>query len=323
MLMQALAALATGAAVLLFALYYVRNRDTKPADLRIKRLADEPETRRRGLSWDEVRRRGPSTLPLLRDLLVDSEYGQSVAVQLEQAGLKLRAGEFLIGRIAITGIVFVLVLAAGRSAAAFVFALALAAVAYVLPSLWLRMMRQRRLDAITRQLPEAATMMANGMRAGFAFQHGLSMVAEQMEPPIADEFNRMTLDMNLGSSIEDALNGLLQRVDSEELNLLVTAVLVQRSTGGNLAEILETTAEQIREKERLVGEVRTMTSQQRFSGTVMAFWPVILLALFSFFNWGQTKLLFTTGIGLVLIAIGAGLQVLGYVSIRKILDVRI
>lgn len=322
-MLPALAALVTGAAVLLFVLYFTGSRDNKPADRRLKGLKDEPDTHRRGLSWDEVRRRGPSTLPLLRDLLVHSEYGQSVAVQLEQAGLKLRAGEFLIGRISVTAVVFMGVVALGRSAVSVVFALALATVAYILPSLWLRMMRQRRLDAVTRQLPEAATMMANGMRAGFAFQHGIAMVSEQMEPPIADEFNRMTLDMNLGSSIEDALLGLLQRVDTEELNLLVTAVLVQRSTGGNLAEILETTAEQIREKERLMGEVRTMTSQQRFSGTVMAFWPLILLALFSFFNWGQTKLLFTTGVGLVLIGVGAALQLAGYFSIRRILDVRV
>lgn len=323
MLLQALAAVSTGVAVLLFVLYFVRASRNKPADRRLQRLNDEPEAQRRGLSWDEVRRRGPSSLPLLRDLLLQSDYSQKVAIQLEQAGLKLRVGEFLIGRFTVTLATFFVIALLGRSTVTTVLAIVAAAVAYIIPAIWLKTMRQRRVDQITKQLPEAVTMMANGMRAGFAFQHGISMVAEQMEAPIADEFNRMTVDMNLGASVEDALVGLLQRCDSEELNLMVTAVLVQRSTGGNLAEILETTAEQIREKERLLGEVRTMTSQQRFSGTVMTFWPILLLGLFSLVNWGQTKLLFTTTGGLVMLGIGGSLQLLGYFSIRRILDVEI
>ena len=117
--------------------------------------------------------------------------------------------------------------------------------------------------------------------------------------------------------------GLLERMDSEEVNLVVTAVLVQRASGGNLSEILDSVGEQMRERERLFGEVRTMTSQQRFSGTVMTFWPAGLLALFALINWGQTKVLFTTPAGLTLLGIGIGLQFLGFFTIRRILDVEI
>jgi tight adherence protein B len=244
-------------------------------------------------------------------------------LQIEQAGLKLRVGEYLIARFVLAIGAFAAIAIAGRSAVTMVLAIACAGIAFELPAIWLRMMRKRRIDELSKQLPEAVTMLANGLRAGFAFQHGVAMIAEQMEAPVSDEFTRMMVDMNVGASVEDALNGLLQRVDCEEVNLVVTAVLVQRASGGNLAEILETVGEQMRERERLFGEVRTMTSQQRFSGTVMTFWPLLLLALFSMFNWGQTKLLFTSTAGLIMLAIGGGLQLLGYFTIRRILDVEI
>jgi tight adherence protein B len=166
-------------------------------------------------------------------------------------------------------------------------------------------------------------MIANSLRAGFSFQHGAAIVGDQMEPPIAEEFARVNVDLNVGSTIDEALHGLLARADTAEMNLVVTAILVQRTAGGNLAEILEMVADQIRERDRLTGEVRTMTSQQRFSGLVLAAWPMLLLAAFCVLNWPQTSLLFTTNAGLVLMALGAGLQFLGFVTIRRILSVDI
>jgi tight adherence protein B len=131
------------------------------------------------------------------------------------------------------------------------------------------------------------------------------------------------VDLNVGASVEEALYSMLERADSEDMNLVVTAIMIQRQSGGNLAEILETVGETMRERERLTGEVKTMTSQQRFSGTVLTLWPTAILGVFALFNWHQTKLLFTTNIGLVLIAGAAAGQVLGYITIRKILDIDI
>jgi tight adherence protein B len=318
-----LAAVCTGLAVGLAALGTVRLIQNRPGDLRIRKLVEEPEAVRRALSWNELRRRGPSTLPLLREWLLTSPWALKVGVELDQAGLRLRTGEYIIIRLALALVAFAVIVGLSRSGVGLVLAVAGAAAAWLAPAFYLRMLRQRRIDQIAKQLPEAVTMMANALRAGFAFQHGISMVSEQMEPPIAEEFTRMTIDMNVGASVEDALNGLLQRADSEELNLLVTAVLVQRSSGGNLAEILENLGEHMREKERLVGEVRTMTAQQRFSGTVMVFWPLLLLGVFSLLNWDQTSMLFTTSVGLMMLGAGVALQALGYFTIRRILDVEI
>ncbi len=324
MMLELLAALATAATILLFGILLARRGRIKPTERRLRVLVEPQQAQRKGLSWDEVRRRGPSSFPVLRDWLLQSAWAQRMTVDLEAAGLKLRTGEYVIIRCSLALIAFMLVAFMGRgNSLALLFGLAVAGLGFVLPSFWVRMVRQRRVDEITRQLPEATQMIANALRAGFAFQHGVSMVADQMQPPVADEFTRMVVDMNVGASVEDALNGLLARCDTEEMNLLVTAVLIQRTSGGNLSEILDNVGEQLREKERLIGEVRTMTAQQRFSGGVLTVWPLGLLALFSLINWDQTSLLFTTNSGLILLAIGAVLQFVGFFAIRRILDVEI
>jgi tight adherence protein B len=157
-----------------------------------------------------------------------------MATELEAAGLKLRVGEYVIIRFALFFVTFVLLWIIISSPFAFLIALVAGWAAFMAPAWWVRSVRKRRVNEITRQLPEATQMISNALRAGFAFQHGVQMVSEQMEPPIADEFVRMVVDLNVGSSVEEALQGMLARCDTEEMNLLVTAVLVQRTSGGNL-----------------------------------------------------------------------------------------
>ena len=322
--MELIAALATGLAVLLFILFLYRRQQTRPDVMRLRRLSDEPAPVKRGISWDDLRRRGPSSLPFLRDVLLQSDWAQNIQRELDQTGLRLRVGEYLIIRIALALIAFlVLAIVTGAAGIGIIVAVAGAAVGWLLPRIWLRSLRQRRADQIAKQLPEAVQMMANAMRAGMAFQHGIDMVSQQMEPPLSDEFTRVMVDLNVGMDVEEAMNGLLERADSEDMNLVVTAVLVQRSSGGNLAEIMDTVGETMRERERLTGEVKTMTSQQRFSGTVLTFWPLGLLAMFSLLNWDQTSLLFTTSAGQIALLVGGGLQLLGYFSIRRILAIDI
>jgi tight adherence protein B len=323
--LQLIAALFTGGAVALTVIWY-RSRAGEPVSAqRMRRLGQEPDAQapKRGISWSDLRRRGPASLPLMRDFILDTPWAQRLRLEIEQAGLRIHVGEYLIGRFGLAILAFAFVFGLGRSTPTFVLALGVSAGAFMLPALWLNSERNRRRNRISKQLPEAAHMIANALRAGFSFQHGLAIVADQMEPPIAAEFARANVDLSVGSTIEEALRGMLARADTAEMNLVVTAVLVQRTAGGNLAEILEMVADQIRERDLLMGEVKTMTAQQRFSGLVLALWPVLLLAVFCVVNWPQTSLLFTTNSGLLLIAIGAGLQFLGFVTIRRILDVDI
>jgi tight adherence protein B len=318
-----LTALAFGGAVALAVTWYMGRQREPAAAQRMRRLLDEPDAPRRGISWDELRRRGPSTLPLMRDYLLQTSWAQRMALEIEQAGLRLHVGEYIIGRVALAIVMLFGVWIIGRSIESLILGLACGAIGFMLPALWLNSERSRRRERIGKQLPEAAQIIANALRAGFSFQHGVSIVADQMEPPISDEFGHVNADLNVGSSIEEALHALLARADTSEMNLVVTAILVQRTAGGNLAEVLEMVADQIRERDRLMGEVRTMTSQQRFSGLVLALWPMLLLLAFCLLNWDQTSLLFTTTAGLMMLAVGAGLQVLGFLSIRRILSVEI
>lgn len=322
MLIELLAASSVGLAFALFAVYFVRQSQSRPADTRLSRLAERPVVTGPAMAWDEIRRRGPSNLPFMR-VLLDSTWARRVSLEIEQAGLRLRVVEYLLGRILIALLLFALIWFAGQSVVAFVLGAVCGLLGFMLPAVWLTLLRKWRIEKIAKQMPEAVGLVANSLRAGFAFQHGVDIVAEQMEPPISDEFARIIVDMNVGASVEEALQGLLLRADSEDVNMVVTAVLIQRSSGGNLSEILETVGETMRERERLTGEVKTMTSQQRFSGTVLTLWPILLLGLFSFFNWSQTSVLFTTNAGLVLLAIGGTLQLLGYYTIRRILDIEI
>jgi len=322
--MEFLAALATGLAVMLFVIYFARRQRSRPEIVRIRRLADEPAPVRRGVSWDDLRRRGPSSLPFLRDVLLQSAWAQGMQTEIEQAGLRLRVGEYVIARgvLAILAFVVIAVLTGG-AAFGLLIALIAGALGWIAPRMVLRTLRRRRIDLIARQLPEATQMLASALRAGFAFQHGIDMVSRQMEPPLADEFTRVMVDLNIGMGVDEAMQNLLSRADSEDMNLVVTAVLVQRASGGNLAEIMDTVSESMRERERLTGEVKTMTAQQRFSGTVLTFWPIGLLGLFAVMNWDQTSLLFTTTVGQVLLLIGGSLQLLGYFTIRRILDIEV
>ncbi|MBF6600087.1 MAG: type II secretion system F family protein [Dehalococcoidia bacterium] len=322
MIVELLAAVASGGAIAMLGLLAVRRSAMEPVAARIRELADRPVTQT-ALRSTEVMRRSPSSIPLLRRLLEDSPRSARWEREISQAGLKLRVGEYLLGRLMFAVLAFLLIAVLGRSPIAFLVGLLCGYMAFMLPAYWLAFLRKRRVERIAKQLPEAVVLISNGLKAGFAFQHGLSMVAEQMEAPIAEEFTRVIVDLNVGASVEEALYAMLERADSEDMNLVVTAIMIQRQSGGNLAEILEIVGETMRERERLTGEVKTMTSQQRFSGTILTIWPTAILGVFALFNWGQTKLLFTTNIGLVLITGAAAGQVLGYITIRKILDVDI
>lgn len=323
MALEFLAAACTGGALLLLVLRFLPRQVATPAAARLQNLSEKPKAERQGLSWDEIRRRGPSTLPLIRDSIINSDWGRRTSNELEQAGLKLRVGEYLILRFAAGFLAFALIAVLTRSSIGVLVGFAMSGLVWVAPAFWLRSARHNRAKKVAQQLPEAVTMIANSLRAGFAFQHGIGMVADQMEPPVSEEFLRVQIDLNVGASVDEALNGLLTRADSEAMNQLVTAVLIQRSSGGNLAEILDIVAEQLRDRERMSGEIRVQTAQMRFSGVIMSIWPMLLLGMFSLLNWDQTSLLFTTGIGLILLAFGAMLQLLAFFTIRKLLDIKI
>lgn len=195
-----------------------------------------------------------------------------------------------------------------------------AAVGIVLPTLWFRQKRKRRLAAFERGLPDAIDLMVRALRAGHSVQQMLDVVAEQTRPPLTGEFEQ---EQRLGVPFRDAMLALSRRVPSKDLRFVVTAILVQKETGGDLTEILDRTCFVIRERLRVLGEIRTHTAQGRLSGWVLSLLPVGLLACITLLTPSYATILFQDPTGQKMLEVGMVMLVLGGLVIRKIVDVEV
>jgi tight adherence protein B len=265
-----------------------------------------------------------SSLPFLRDTLSGSRWTERTRRELQRAGLPLKVGEYLMIRVLAGGL---------ASLAAFVLfgggvlALMLMPVAFVLgfigPALYVNLQKGRRKAALNRQLVEALQLISNSLRSGFAFTQAVELAAKQLSPPIRDEFNHFLRDTALGARSEDALRDLVERTDSVDIEMMVTSIMVQRITGGNLSEILDNVAETIRERERLQREIRALTAQQRLTGTILSIYPAILGLLFFLISPSLMKVLWEEEAGRLLLALALVLQISGFLMIRNILKLEV
>ena len=269
-------------------------------------------------------RRGPSSIPALRRLLDASAWADRAALDLDRARVNLRVGEYLLLRFCVGLLLFALPLFLARGEiAGLLIGIPLALLGYMLPALWLTLRKHRRLRAIDRQLVEGLTQVANAIRAGFAMLQAFDAAAQRLPPPLSQEFGRLVADVRLGSSLEDALVAMGERIGSYDLDLVITAILIQRSTGGNLSEILDNVSATIRDRDRIRGEIRTLTASQRFAGTVLSVWPVVLAVIFFLLNPDLMSSLWTETAGIVALIIAGALQVLGFLTIRRIVNIEL
>lgn len=187
----------------------------------------------------------------------------------------------------------------------------------------LRVRRGRRLKAFNAALPDAIDLMARSLRAGHSVGASIEVVAEQSPQPLAFEFFQVYQQQRLGLQFRDSLQQMGARVPSRDLQFLVTAILVQKETGGDLTEILDRASYVIRERVRIEGEVRTRTAQGRLTGWILGSLPLILLALINMINPGYSTILFHDPIGQDMLYIGATMILVGAFIIRKIVDVKV
>jgi tight adherence protein B len=304
--------------------YLVRARALRPTESRIRYLspvgAAAVET---SVNDRPILRRDSSRIPALSHFLSSNGYADRWRLELERADLRLRPGEYFLTRIVLAVVTVLLFTAFGQNALVLLIGVAVGAMVFMLPAYWVRLKTQRRLAKLNAQLVETITLITNGIRAGFAFAQSVSAAAERVGPPISVELNRMLLDINMGASTEDAMTAMRDRINSEDVDMLVTAILIQRNTGSNLVEVLESVTATMRDRERLQGEIKTMTSQQRLTGWILSVWPVTLGGLFFLINPSMMSLMWTTTAGVVLLVIWAILNLAGIISIRKILDIDI
>lgn len=318
--MPLLIAFLAAMAVICLVAYVARAQALRPSEARLRRLT----SREASVSADgTILRRGSSAIPAIGRLLDARGMTEQWSIDLERAGLTLRPIEYLLMRALLGGFAFLIILALLRSPIGFILACAVGFLMFMVPAFWVQTRIKRRVRGIEAQLVESLTLMASSQRAGFAFAQAVELAAQRVGPPMSIELNRMLLDLNLGASTEDALLAMNDRVRSEDLDLVVTAILIHRQTGGNLAEILDNVTETMRDRERIKGEIKTLTASQRLSGFILCSWPLLLAAIFTAINPGMMSLMWTTTAGIIMIVLWIILNGLGIFTMRRILAIDI
>ena len=196
-------------------------------------------------------------------------------------------------------------------------------IGYFLPRIWVGRRISGRLGAFNKQLADTITLLSNSLRAGSSFLQSIELVSREGNPPMAEEMGRGVREVNLGLGMEEALNNLVRRIKSEDLDLMVTAISIQQQVGGNLAEILDTIAFTIRERVRIKGEINTLTAQGRYSGYLVAMLPIGLAFVLNIINPAFMQPLFTQLIGRILLGVGIVLMAIGFFAIQKITNIKV
>jgi tight adherence protein B len=192
-----------------------------------------------------------------------------------------------------------------------------------LPVMWLSFKRKRRLKKFAAQLPEALELVARALRAGHSLAAGFRLVASEMSNPIGSEFGRVFEEQNLGIPFEEALNSITERIPNLDLKFFATAVVLQRQTGGDLAEILDKIGSLVRERFKIWGQVQALTGEGRLSGIVLLALPPMLFVAVYRMNPDYLMLLFTDDLGKKMLIGGVLMQLFGALVIRKIVNIRV
>jgi tight adherence protein B len=193
----------------------------------------------------------------------------------------------------------------------------------ILPLMWLLMRRKRRMKHFAAQLPEALEMLARALRSGQSMGFGFNLVAQEMGPPIGKEFNRIFEEQNLGIPIDQSLREMSERIPNLDLKFFVTAVILQRQTGGDLAEILDKIGSLIRDRFRIWGQVQALTGEGRLSGVILLALPFLLFLVVYQLNPKYLMTLFTDPLGTKMLVAAAIMQLMGALVIRKIVNIKV
>jgi tight adherence protein B len=269
----------------------------------------------------------------LSRVIEKQDFATRLGTDLARADLKMKPAEFLIlWAITPIGFVFVafvigIILEGFRNPVALVVFFLLGLYA---PRFYLNRRKAGRLKAFATQLPDTITLLANSLRAGSSFLQGMELVTREARPPISEEFERVVREMQLGVALHPALNNLVRRVASEDLELMVTAIQIQSQVGGNLATVLDSIAYTIRERIRIVGEINTLTAMQRYSGYVITLLPVGLAGILFIISPSYIGRMLNNppeilGLpaGVVFLIIGLISMAIGYLLIRRIVDIKV
>jgi tight adherence protein B len=245
-------------------------------------------------------------------------FFSTLTLRLKQAGLGISALSFFIlcaGSAAAFGLLI------GMASRSTLFGVVAAALASLLPGLWLSMLRKQRRHAFEAQFPEAIDLLGRAIRAGHPLSAGIRMVADEAPEPTSGEFRQVFEEQRFGLPFEDALLGLSDRNDLVDVRIFATAVLIQREVGGNLAEILDKIAQTVRARFTIRRQIRIYTAQGRLSGYVLGILPIALAVVIYVLDPTYTRLLVEEQAGRMMVGAAVGLQILGFLWIRRVVDI--
>jgi len=256
----------------------------------------------------------------LDEALTKRGFAENLRTQLARANLKLTAGEFLAATvicvILLAGAAFIL-----RGSA--IFALGAGVVGFFAPRWYLGYLQRKRLKTFNDQLGDTISLLVNSIRSGYSVMQAMEAVAREMGPPVSEEFDRVVKEVQLGLGMEQALDNMLRRVSSDDLDLLITAINVQREVGGNLAEVLDSISFTIRERVRILGEIRALTAQARGSGYMISLMPIGLTIFIYLVNPSFIMALTEDPCGWIMIGFAVTGLILGFIIIQKLVDIKV
>ncbi|NIM95707.1 MAG: secretion system protein F [Anaerolineales bacterium] len=310
--------------ILLVAGFVVGRASPSVVEERLGRYSDSA-----GMVGTAVReeQKGPDFRERLTDSLNQLGEGtdlfDNISRHLAQADMKLRPAEyiFLIVGASVAG--FAIGMIVGRSIG---FAILAGLFGFFIPPIYVGRAQRQRLTKFNNQLGDMLNLMVNGLRAGYSTLQAMEAVSKELPPPISDEFRRVVQEMQLGIPMEAALEHLLRRIDSDDLDLVITAINVQREVGGNLAEILDVISYTIRERVRIQGEIAALTAQGRATAWVISALPVILLLLLFLLNREYFMQFFnpeTRGCGIPMLIVAGVMVISGFAIVQKIVNIDI
>ncbi len=303
---------------LLIALFSFRTEKTRDVEARLqtyagstKGIAKKTPPKKKGFF---SRKEDKDILEVGKD-----DWRSRLKNELSQADIPLRAEEFLmfcfLGGF-ITGLLLFALTGEGG-----LFFLGLFAASFILPLLYIRRAKVQRAMKFNHQLASALATMANSLRVGFSLFQAMKTLADEMPPPLSVEFKRTLQETNLGTHTDQALQNMCDRVKSDDLELVVMAINIQRQVGGNLAEVLDNIAHTIKERVRVQREVKTLTAQGRISGMIIGLLPIFLAGIIFMINPEYMGQLFAHPLGLVILGMGLFSQLIGVMFIRKIVNI--
>lgn len=260
----------------------------------------------------------PNFIGTISKIFAAHAFTEEIQIQLIRAGIMLKGEEYiticLLWLIIVPLLIWLLTNNIWLS-------LTLLLLGSFIPGAYLNHRKEKRAAALNQQLGDALVVMANSLRAGFGLQQAMDMVRKEMPAPISSEFTWTIREMNLGFSQEDALINMGKRVNGDNLNMVITAILIQRQVGGNLAEILYNISNTIRERAQLKKEIQTLTAQGRLSGLIISLLPVALILAMMAINPDYITLLFKDPRGLYLLGAGGLMMLTGIILIQKIIKI--